>query len=325
MNKHGENFIDFVATETNGKYIVLGEYVKSSVKIKIKHIVCGHEYEVRPNDFKSGCRCPICANIGRQTKRRKTTFSEDVKLVVGDEYTFIDEYVNYHTKLNVIHNQCGEKYEVSPANFLKGKRCPTCSIVKRAKKRARTTDDFIKEVYAEVKGEYEVLGEYENSITPIKIQHKECGHVYKVTPSNFLKHGKRCPKCRYSRGEKRVRDFLELHNFKFAEQHRFSDCTLTKMLVFDFVIFDDINKITHAIEYDGEFHFFKLFRTEDKFRLQKMRDKKKNDYCKEKDIKLIRIPYQQFNNIEKILSAKLNVNTTIMSQACAETAGRCND
>ena len=137
------------------------------------------------------------------------------------------------------------------------------------------------------------------------MKHKKCGFVYEVTPGNFIYHEKRCPKCRYSRGEKRVKDYLKANGYKFTPQHRFPDCRLEMPLVFDFVVYDLNGNVTHAIEYDGEFHFYKKFRTDEEFSLQKKRDKIKNDYCEQKGIKMIRIPYQQFNNIEKILSAKL--------------------
>ncbi|PFR16515.1 hypothetical protein [Bacillus cereus] len=305
MNKHAINFINFINEETNGEYTVLGDYVNSSTKLKMKHEKCGLIYDVRPNDFKSGCRCPECANIGRRTKRRKTTFSEDVKSLVGDEYIFLEDYVNYHTKLKVKHKNCEEVYEVSPANFLKGKRCPSCSIVKRSRKRAKTTEEVRKEIYDLVGNDYIIIGEYRNYVTPITIKHNKCGHEYFVTAGNFISHGKRCPKCKFSRGEKRVRDYLESHQYKFDEQYRFSDCKLSLPLPFDFVIFNEEGNITHAIEYDGEFHFHKKFRSNQQFELQKVRDEKKNVYCREKKIKLIRIHYKHFESIEKILDAKL--------------------
>ena len=44
------------------------------------------------------------------------------------------------------------------------------------------------------------------------------------------------------------------------------------------------------------------------------------EYCKNKNIKLIRIPYYEYNNIFNILS-----NMAIPSQASEETPRRCND
>lgn len=51
---------------------------------------------------------------------------------------------------------------------------------------------------------------------------------------------------------------------------------------------------------------------------------KKTQYCKNKKIELIRIPYWEFNNIDKILLNSFN-KKTIPSEANRETFGTCND
>ena len=61
-----------------------------------------------------------------------------------------------------------------------------------------------------------------------------------------------------------------------------------------------------CIEYDGEFHY-KMIMEYDEFINQKIRDTIKTVYCKENNIKLIRIPYWEFNNIENILIKELNL------------------
>jgi hypothetical protein len=64
-----------------------------------------------------------------------------------------------------------------------------------------------------------------------------------------------------------------------------------------------------CIEADGEQHFRPVsFGGVDKkatvknFELTKKRDKTKDDYCKKKNIELIRVPYFDMENIEEILN-----------------------
>jgi hypothetical protein len=45
-------------------YEVLESYIKSGTPIKHKHIVCGHEWLVAPDNFIQGTRCPACAVSG---------------------------------------------------------------------------------------------------------------------------------------------------------------------------------------------------------------------------------------------------------------------
>lgn len=61
---------------------------------------------------------------------------------------------------------------------------------------------------------------------------------------------------------------------------------------FDFAIFNKQGNVAFLIEYDGEQHFkpVEKWGGEEKFLIQRERDNRKNIYCKEKGIPLIRIP-----------------------------------
>lgn len=102
----------------------LEPYQGANTKIEVKHNKCGYVYEIRPSNFINGQRCPYCAGHIRKTDTR---FKHEVYTLVGDEYTFLDKYVNSRTKLRVRHNKCGNVYEVYPANFISGHRCPFCN------------------------------------------------------------------------------------------------------------------------------------------------------------------------------------------------------
>ena len=124
--------------------------------------------------------------------RRKTDseFRQDVYNLVGDEYIFLDSYVNNKTKLRVKHSKCNNIYKVSPTNFIdSGSRCPFCSSTAK-----KTDDQFKHEVYSLVGSEYEFLDAYQGTLNKIRVKHNKCGHTYEVTPSHFLE-GSRCPVC----------------------------------------------------------------------------------------------------------------------------------
>ena len=73
-------------------------------------------------------------------------------------------------------------------------------------------------------------------------------------------------------------------------------------------VFYPTGKLKCLIEYDGEQHykFIKHWHgDEEGFKLQQLRDKIKTEYCKNHNIKLIRIPYTEFDNIEQILKNNL--------------------
>lgn len=108
----------------------------------------------------------------------------------------------------------------------------------------------------------------------------------------------------YSKGEQAIELLLITNNIPYKRQFTFSNCKYQKELPFDFVIFNANHEIIYAIEYDGEQHFKFIqhwHKTEEGFKQQQLRDSIKTDFCKINNIKLIRIPYTEYNNIEQIL------------------------
>ena len=82
---------------------------------------------------------------------------------------------------------------------------------------------------------------------------------------------------------------------------KFEDCSHKKKLSLDFFLPD--YKI--CIEYDGEQHFrpVNYFGGLESFERQIIRDKIKNEFCNENQIKLIRFNYKQtLNKIEMLLN-----------------------
>lgn len=119
-----EEFKERVYNLVGNEYSVLGEYTYALEKLKMRHNKCGYEYEVKPNVFLSGCRCPKCAN---KIKITTEMYKEKVYKLVKNEYSVIGEYVNNRTKIKMRHNICKNEYDVKPNSFLSGRRCPKCS------------------------------------------------------------------------------------------------------------------------------------------------------------------------------------------------------
>ena len=130
---------------------------------------------------------------------------------------------------------------------------------------------------------------------------------YKTTLNNYI-NGGRCPICKgNSKGELKIREFLSKNNVEFIQQKRFDDCAYINPLPFDFYI----EKLNTCIEYDGKQHFepIEIFGGNREFTLTKIRDNIKTEYCLNNNIKLIRIPYWEYNNIEQILVKSMQIET----------------
>lgn len=61
------------------------------------------------------------------------------------------------------------------------------------------------------------------------------------------------------------------------------------------------------VEYDGILHYEDKFNNHLEFSKTKVRDKIKTTFCKDNNIPLLRIPYWDFDNIEKILNEALRL------------------
>jgi Zn ribbon nucleic-acid-binding protein len=287
---------------TNGEYELLGEYKKWNIKTLFRHNLCGFEYKTTPNIFLNGSRCPKCAG---NLKYNQNTFEDAVYDLVGNEYTVLGLYINNRTKIKMKHNKCNHIWDIQPDSFLLGTRCPMC----QHRSFRKTNDEFIKAVYDLVGNEYVFLEDYINNETKIKVKHQICGFDYKVKPIKFLS-GQRCPKCNESKGEKIISNILRNNLIKFDSQCTFPDCRYINPLEFDFYLSD----YDTCIEFQGLQHYKPVdFAGKGEewanqlFIDNQIRDNIKRDYCKNNNIKLIEIPYWDFNNIEKILNNKMDL------------------
>ena len=113
-----------------------------------------------------------------------------------------------------------------------------------------------------------------------------------------------CPFCFMSSGEKAVMDTLDSLSIVYKEQYRFSDLADATHLRFDYYL-PYQNK---AIEYDGIQHFQPIRfngisqeQANKNFEITQKHDKMKNDYCKQNGIPLLRIPFFNYENIDKLV------------------------
>lgn len=280
------------------EYTFLGEYLNSKTKILCKHNICGHEYEVTPNHFFNGTRCPQCNKP--DYNQNPELFIQKVQKLVGNEYTFLEKYISNQAKIKCKHNICGHEWDVQPNNFFNGTRCPECFGVKK-----KTNEEFVEQIYDLVGDEYIFLEDYINNTTKIMCKHNECGYEWKVVPSNFIR-GTRCPRCIESKGEQTIREYLVDSKISFKDQYTYDDLTGIGggLLRFDFAVFYKTGKLKFLIEYDGVFHYRDVFE-DGSLKLQQVHDELKNQYCKDNNIPLLRIPYWEFDNIKDILNENL--------------------
>lgn len=131
------------------------------------------------------------------------------------------------------------------------------------------------------------------------------------------KSTKRSPKWKQgqvSRGEQEVMFFLRSKGISYIHEAEFSDCFNPKtqaLLRFDFFL--PMHQTT--IEFDGPSHqmYVPEFDGKDpkigakKLADRQFKDSVKDDYCKRKGFKMLRIPYTKQSEITEIISKFLNL------------------
>jgi len=300
--KSHEQFCNEIDIIHNGEYEVLSNYITNKEDIIIKHKICGHVYPTTPDNILQGRRCPKCF---KKERKSLIKFIEELNNKFNNEYTVLqDTYINNKTSLLIQHNLCKYSWDTIPCNILKADHivCPKCNnhILNR------DHDYFKQEVWDLVKDEYEIYSEYNGYDETILFKHHICNHIYPTTPHNFLSN-RRCPICNESKGELKIRAWLENNNMLFGREYdEFEDLLSDKgnPLRFDFIIFNNNNELFYLIEYDGKQHYeWQIgWQTKINFETLQYHDKLKNAYCLKNNIPLLRIPYWEFDNIEEILN-----------------------
>lgn len=123
-------FEDRVKESTDDEFEVIGKYINTETKILVKHKTCNHEYTVRPSNLLKGRGCPKCAN---RLEITDNLFKKRVSELVGEDYTFLEDYKDSSTPIKVQHRECGFTYNIAPNNFFRGRRCPQCTSSKGEK------------------------------------------------------------------------------------------------------------------------------------------------------------------------------------------------
>lgn len=278
------------------------EYVNVSVKNKLK---CpqGHVYEQILLDLFKGHGCKKCASEINANKYRFKY--DDVKLFIENlGFKLLSkEYKNNDSPLKVKCNNCNHIFYPTLHNLKSGSGCPNCYSKNRGKSNIIPYEERLNYVK---KYNYKLLTPKEKYIDGEHKVKLKCpkGHVYHARLHDFY-IGNRCPICKESKGERKIEKYFKNNNINYIKQYKFEDCKFKRQLPFDFYL----PKYNLLIEYDGKQHFIlsNHFGGYEGFIDTKIRDTIKDIYCKNNNIELLRIPYYEFNNIENIISNKLNM------------------
>lgn len=291
--KTHEEFVEELKIK-NPNLVVLGRYKNSSTKLLCKCIIDNYEWYVVPNSLLCGSGCPKCSNRIPYTQK---SIQEKINKLNGN-IDIIGTFKNVNTSVKCKCKIDGYIWSVKPNDLLHGHGCPQCNNCARY-----STDTFINAL-SKVDSSIEILGDYSNAFKKIKCRCKQCKNIWYARPNNLIS-GYGCPNCSKSKGEIRIKAFLDKHHCNYKDQFKFTDLKGigNGKLSYDFYL-PEYNLL---IEYQGQFHDGTAdIQTKENYKIQQEHDKRKREYAKTYNINLLEIWYWDFDNIEQILKEKLN-------------------
>jgi hypothetical protein len=293
--KSTEEFSNEVRDLTGFEYQVLSEYVNAHTKIEMIHHSCGNIINITPNNFLKGRRCAHCSEGGPKTTNN---FLSEVQKLVGEEYTVLGEYSHSNAKITFRHNKCQKEFMAAPRGFLDGRRCPHCAANAR-----KTTDNFSREVEIRTNGEFQIIGDYVNSTTPIQFKHIPCGYSFDKKPKDFLKI-LRCPKCFLSKQEQEIAKALDKFQLKYTIDTKWEECRDIRPLAFDFAVYHK-DSLLCLIDCNGIHHYEPI----GPISLSDVRKKDaiKKNFCLKNQIPYLTLPYWDTDYANKWLEHEIDI------------------
>ncbi len=138
----------------------------------------------------------------------------------------------------------------------------------------------------------------------------ECGNQTIISGSSLSGGYTKSCGCLVSAMENDARKYFDNINIDYIQQHTYDDCIYKDKLKFDFYLPD----YNCCVEFDGKQHFEPVDfsgknpeQAKENFRLTQIRDEIKKEFCSNNNIKLIRIPYWDFDNYKNILFKELGI------------------
>lgn len=290
MKWNGDTLRQYVEENSTLKYLGFYRDEKSLVVLRLQ-CDCLTIFERKLEDFKRVKKCCIKCSKKEQNETLKIKNPKEQYLAYG---LILNEQYKNNQFPHICETADGYKIKISLGNLKAGK-IPSIAFksnkysIENINRWCKLNDkDFkcISSVYIKA-----------NSLLDWKCNR---GHVWSAN-WNSINSGSGCPKCKKSKGEKRIVEILNKNNIKYIQQYTFSDLRGIKYpLRFDFAVLDENSFVKYLIEYQGEYHYNKRHTTHD-IKTQQKYDNMKRDYCNKNNILLLEIPYWEFDNIENFI------------------------
>lgn len=250
---------------------MLTEYINAHTKVLID-FKCGHEsHWTTPTQYKGGHGCPKCT-----TKSPEEAKAELIQMIEDNGHALLSEYINTNTKV-LVDFKCGhEPNWIKPVKYKSGRRCPKCPDITQINAKNRFINKM-KEMG------FVALTEYKTLDKKVLIDYG-CGHEPHFMSPRCILSGQGCPKCKSSKGVKRILKYLQEINIEYQTELR-----LENERFYDI----HIPSLNLIIEVHGEQHYIENNFFKRSLEEEQLNDKMKEEYAKSLGYNYMVIDYKE--------------------------------
>lgn len=309
------------AFEKRGYILLEKRYINAHTKMK--YICEKHPdivQEIKYNSLQQGKGCKKCGYetvSNKLKKQKKIPYSKVQYKFEKSNLILLTTESNYMATPNPVMRficSCSSDL-IQEKTWSAFQQAPYCSLCftkdKDANRRKKHYQEFV--LRCEEKGYIPLssLEEYKNVVSPLRYICPK--HGKQTINLSHLREGKGCPICNESKGEAKIRNWLERNKICYTPQKRFKNLynkSNKAKLSYDFFLPE--NNI--LIEYQGAYHDGTVHKNNSNLQTlsdleqQKYRDELKRKYAKQHNYQLLEIWYWDYDNIENILEKELNIN-----------------
>ena len=274
----------------------VSNYIDNDSKLDLLCHSCNKIWSTSWQSVRAGSRCPTCRGIKSYTQ-------EEVDNLLTEENRGIKRIGKYKRAKDSIEwecKRCGHRWMNSWWSVNSENRNQGCTFCDDP---SRINNDIIDSILEDCNRPIKRVDEYINSRELMKWKCLKCDKTWS-TKWSIIRSGSGCIHCQpASKGEIEIESVLSHYNIPYDKEVWFDDLKNIRHLRFDFGLYGDEGELKCLIEYDGIQHFRRWNKqTVQQFEDLKKRDGMKDDYCEKNGIRLVRIPYWDFEYIDTIIS-----------------------
>lgn len=258
---------------------------------------CGTEKDIKGRHLREGSS-QSCGCLKKETAKKMG--KAQIHDLTGQQFGFLTviEATEQRAGSNIIWKCkciCGKEHCVAGADLVTGKT-KSCGCKKKELNSLSKKISMLGKKF----GKLLVIQEVEERDPDGSINYLcqcDCGNK-KIVNGVSLRQGvtTSCGCINYSIGEKNIQTILKNNNISFMQEYIVKELNNKR---FDFAIFNE-KGIYRLIEFDGRQHYENanpFWDKNDSLEQRQQRDQEKNQWAKNNDIPLVRIPYWERDNI----------------------------